>query len=72
MTFPKILGAAVLLALSVSAAAACDDYAEELAMAAAVKAEQAAKTATTQQPAAEVVQVPAPTEVATLTDASRR
>jgi hypothetical protein len=71
MTFPKILGAAVLLALSVSAAAACDDYAEELAMAAAVKAEQAAKTAT-QQPAAEVVQVPAPTEVATLTDASRR
>jgi hypothetical protein len=71
MTFPKILGAAVLLALSVSAAAACDDYAEELAMAAAVKAEQAAKTAA-QQPAAEVVQVPAPTEVATLTDASRR
>ena len=71
MTFPRILGAAALLALSVSAAAACDDYAEELAMAAAVKAE-AAKTAATQQPVSEVAQAPAPTEVAGLADAPRR
>lgn len=59
MRFPRILGAAALLALSVSAAAACDDYAEEMAMARAVKAAEAGKTA-----AAQPAQAAQPTEVA--------
>jgi hypothetical protein len=59
MTFLRIAGAAALVALSVSAAAACDDYAEEMALAAAVKASEAEKSA-----AAQPATPPAPVQTA--------
>jgi hypothetical protein len=50
MTALKCLtGAAAILALSISAAVACDDYAEEMAVAEAMKASQQAQTADAQQ-----------------------
>jgi hypothetical protein len=64
MTALKCLtGAAAILVLSISAAVACDDYAEEMAVAEAMKASQQAQTADAQQ--AHGTQTAAPASVAT-------
>ena len=55
MAMPKCLTAAVVLLLSISGAAACDDYPDEMALAAAQRDADLAKSATAQQdPAAQV------------------
>jgi hypothetical protein len=55
MAIPKCLMAAGLLLLSFSGAVACDDYPEEMALAAAQRGTELAKSATAQQaPAAQV------------------
>ena len=55
MAMPKCLTAAVVFLLSISGATACDDYPEEMALAAAQREADLAKSATAQQaPAAQV------------------
>jgi hypothetical protein len=54
MTALKYLAAAAVLALSAHAATACDDYADEMAMAEAKAAQQAAKVVQAPQPAPSV------------------
>ena len=63
MVLPKCLTAAAVLALSLSAASACDDYAEEMAMIMAQRAVAEAQAAAQQEPAA---QAAAETQTASL------
>jgi hypothetical protein len=55
MAMPRCLTAAMVLLLSISGAAACDDYPDEMALAAAQRDAEQARSATAQQdPAAQV------------------
>jgi hypothetical protein len=60
MAMPKCLTATAVLLLSISGAIACDDYPEEMAVAAA----QLAKAATAQQAPAAQLGAPAPSQPA--------
>jgi hypothetical protein len=62
MLIPKSIAAAALLLLPLSAAVACDDFAEEQAMAAAIAAAKASRFADTPSPVA-AADAQAPVEV---------
>src|SRR5262245_7272418 len=74
MTIIKGLAAAAALALSVSGAAACDDYEEEMALAAAIDAAKLAKAQASQPPITADVASPAPgpSDVANLASADAK
>jgi hypothetical protein len=64
MAMPRCLVAAAVLALSITGASACDDYPEELALAAAQRdAKLAQATPAQEQPIAQAA-VPAPVQLA--------
>jgi hypothetical protein len=69
MAMPKCLMAAAVLLLSMSAATACDDYPEEMALAAAQRDAELAKSATAQQAPAAQVATATPSQPAAGTDA---
>jgi hypothetical protein len=62
MLIARSVVAAALLLLPLSAALACDDFAEEQAMAEAVAAAKASRLAEAQQPAAIAAEAPAAPE----------
>ena len=64
MAMPKCLTATAVLLLSISGAIACDDYPEEMALAAAQRAAELAKAATAQQAPAAQLGTPAPSQPA--------
>jgi hypothetical protein len=64
MAIPKSLTAAAVFLLSISGATACDDYAEEMALAAAQRDAELAKSATAQQEPAGQVATATPSQSA--------
>jgi hypothetical protein len=64
MAMPKFVAAAAVLLLSISGATACDDYPEEMALAAAQRAAELAKSAAAQQAPAAQLGAPAPSQPA--------
>ena len=64
MAMPKFVAVAAVLLLSISGATACDDYPEEMALAAAQRAAEMAKAATAQQAPAAQLDTPAPSQPA--------
>ena len=64
MAMPKCLTTTAVLLLSISGAIACDDYPEEMAVAAAQRAAELAKAATAQQAPAAQLGTPAPNQPA--------
>ena len=64
MAMPKCLTATAAVLLSISGAVACDDYPEEMALAAAQHAAELAKAATAQQAPAAQLGTPAPSQPA--------
>ena len=64
MAMPKFVAAAAVLLLSISGATACDDYPEEMTLAAAQRATELAKAATAQQAHAAQLGTSAPSQPA--------
>jgi len=64
MAMPKCLAAAAALLLSISGVTACDDYPDEMALAAAQRAAELAKSAAAQQVPAAQLDTPAPSQPA--------